>query len=172
MPSQHPHPPQDLTIRPVSTVDLAAVAEIYNHYVLKSVCTFDTQPEGSDYWNHWLAEHTPPFPAIVAVRNRNLVGWGCLSKWNNRCAYRLTAENSVYVKPDCHRQGIGHALLAELIDRARHDGHKNIIARIADHQAASEALHQSFGFIPIGCLEGIGRKFDRWIDVTLWQLKL
>ncbi|MFQ5502391.1 MAG: GNAT family N-acetyltransferase, partial [Phycisphaerae bacterium] len=78
----------------------------------------------------------------------------------------------IYVNPDCHRQGIGHALLAELIDRARRHEHKNIIAQIADHQPASEALHESFGFKPIGTLEAIGRKFDRWIDVTIWQLKL
>ena len=172
MSEQHAHTPENLTIRAASTVDLTSIAEIYNHYILNSVCTFDTKPQDSNHWNNWLAEHTPPFPAIVAIRNRSLVGWGSLAKWNNRCAYRLTAEDSVYIKPDCHRQGIGRALLAELIDQARRHGHKNIIAQIADHQPASEALHRSFCFQPVGTLEAIGRKFDRWIDVTIWQLKL
>ncbi len=172
MSEQHAHTPENLTIRAASTVDLASIAEIYNHYILNSACTFDTKPHDSNHWNNWLAEHERPFPAIVAIRNRSLVGWGSLAKWNNRCAYRLTAEDSVYINPDCHRQGIGRVLLTELIDHARRHGHKNIIAQIADHQPASEALHRSFGFQPVGTLEAIGRKFDRWIDVTIWQLKL
>ena len=161
-----------LTIRPVAPGDLAAAGAIYNHYVLNSVCTFAEQPEDGAYWQDWLAEHRGPHPAIVAVRDGGIVGWGTLSPWNVRCAYRHSVEDSVYVAHEHLGQGIGRALLGELIDLARRCGHRNVIAQIADHQAASEALHRRFGFEPVGCLLGVGFKFYRWIDVAIWQLKL
>ena len=161
-----------MNIRPVVPGDIPAVSEIYNHYVLNSTCTFATEPEGPAYWQSWLESHTGAYPAIVAEEEGRVVGWGALSRWNNRCAYRYSAENSVYVRPDCHRRGIGKALLAELIVLARKHGLQSLVAQIADHQAASETLHAAAGFRKVGCLESIGFKFDRWIDVVIWQLRL
>jgi len=162
-----------LTIRPATREDLPAVGDIYNHYVLHSTCTFAVEPEGDAYWQEWFDEHTRPHPAVVAVRDDGkVVGWGTLSKWNSRCAYRHTVEDSVYVAPDAVGRGIGRAILGELVVLARRHGHRHVIAQCADHQPATEALHQAFGFQAVGCLRGVGFKFDRWIDVTILQLKL
>lgn len=161
-----------LTIRPVISHDLPAVGDIYNHYVLHSTCTFAEEPENAAYWQDWFAEHSDPFPAVVAVRDGKIVGWGTLSRWNSRCAYRHTVEDSVYVAPDSVGQGIGRAILTELIVLARHHGHCHVIAQYADHQPASEALHQAFGFQTVGCLRGVGFKFNRRIDVSIMQLIL
>ncbi len=165
-------PPADLTIRPASVGDLPAIGDIYNHYVLNSTCTFAETPQDAAYWRNWLAEHAAPHPAIVAIRDSQIVGWGCLSRWQTRCAYRFSVENSVYVEPDHFRQGIGAAILDELITLAREHDHRNLIAQIADHQTASEELHRRRGFRYVGCLEKVGFKFNRWIDVALWQLSL
>jgi phosphinothricin acetyltransferase len=97
---------------------------------------------------------------------------GTLSRWNSRCAYRRSVEDSVYVHPEQHRRGVGAALLGALVEAARQHGHRNVIAQIADHQPASERLHERFGFRRVGCLERVGHKFDRWIDVVIWQLRL
>ena len=161
-----------LTIRPVSPDDLPAVGNIYNHYVLHSTCTFAKTPEDAAYWQDWLAEHSGSFPAVVAVRGGKVVGWGTLSRWNSRCAYRHTVEDSVYVATDAVGQGIGRAILSELIVLAKHHSHRHVIAQYADHQAASEALHQAFGFQTVGCLRGVGFKFNRRIDVSIMQLTL
>ena len=161
-----------LTIRLAARDDLPAVGDIYNHYVLHSTCTFAEEPEEAAYWLDWFAEHSGPLPAVVAVRDGKVVGWGTLSRWNSRCAYRQTVEDSVYVAPDALGQGIGRAILGKLITLARHHGHRHVIAQYADHQPASEALHRSFGFQPVGCLRGVGFKFNRRIDVTIMQLML
>ncbi len=161
-----------MEIKAAAAVDIPAISEIYNHYVRNATCTFATEPEGPAYWDAWLAEHGGPFPALVATDAGRVVGWATLSRWNNRCAYRFSTEDSVYIRPECHRQGIGRALLAALVDLARRHGHRNIIAQIADHQTASEKLHAALGFRLVGCLERIGYKFDRWIDVAIWQLRL
>lgn len=163
---------ENAIVRPVRAVDIDAVAEIYNHYVVHSTCTFATQAEGSEYWQKWLTAHDEHHPAIVAEHTGRILGWASLSQWNNRCAYRFSAEDSVYVRPDLHRRGVGRLLLGELIDRGRQIGMRSIVAQIADHQAASEKLHAAFGFRLVGHLEAIGFKFDRWIDVGIWQWSL
>jgi len=161
-----------MELREATAADIPAVEEIYNHYVLHSTCTFATDPEDEEYWRDWLSSHVGAHPAIVAVEGGRVAGWGTLSRWNNRCAYRFSVENSVYIRKECHRRGIGRAILAELVALARRHGHRNIVAQIADHQAASEALHAALGFRKVGYLEAIGYKFDRWIDVAIWQLRL
>jgi L-amino acid N-acyltransferase YncA len=159
-------------IRLATAEDLPAISEIYNYFVQFSACTFDTEPRQMPAWREWLAAHQDRTPVIVAVRNGETVGWGSLSKWNSRCAYRFSVEDSVYIKPGVHRQGLGRVLLGELIAQAQKHQHRNIVAQIADGITASIALHEAMGFRHIGTLKKIGYKFDRWIDVWIWQLQL
>jgi L-amino acid N-acyltransferase YncA len=161
-----------MELRAVTAADLPAVGEIYNHYVLHSTCTFATEPEGEEYWRNWFSAHVGPHPAIVAVDEGKIVGWGTLSKWNNRCAYRFSVEDSVYIHKDQHRRGLGRTILTELVALARKHGHRNIVAQIAGDQLPSEKLHAALGFRKAGTLESIGYKFDKWIDVSIWQLRL
>lgn len=159
-------------VRTAQPADIAAIGEIYNHYVVNATCTFATEPEGPDYWQAWQAARSDVYPAVVVEDQGHVIGWGTLSRWNSRCAYRFSAEDSVYIHPGHHRRGVGRAILSALVARARSAGHRNVIAQIADHQPASEALHAQFGFRKAGVLEGVGYKFDRWIDVAIWQLRL
>lgn len=161
-----------IAIRPAVAADLPGIADIYAYYVEHSVATFATVPPSTDEWRQWLAEHTGAHPAIVATLDNRIVGWATLSRWNPRCAYRTTVEDSVYVHSDMHRRGVGRALLSGLIELAGEHGHRVIVGQIADHQAASERLHEQFGFRRVGCLEGVGLKFGRTLDVSLYQLTL
>jgi L-amino acid N-acyltransferase len=159
-------------LRAATKRDLSAIADIYAHYVHHSTCTFDTETPSVAYWADWLNEHGGANPAIVVVQGDQVVGWGSLSKWNKRCAYRFSLEDSVYVRPECQYQGVGKAILVELIRQARECGHRNIIAQIADGQPASEALHEKLGFRRVGHLTDVGNKFGHWIGVGIWQLQL
>jgi phosphinothricin acetyltransferase len=81
-------------------------------------------------------------------------------------------ENSVYVRHDLHRRGIGRALLADLIERAKGLGHHSIMALIDRDQSGSIAIHHSFGFDAVGRLREVGHKFGRWLDVVYMQKML
>lgn len=161
-----------MILRPVTAADIPAVSDIYNYYVLHSTCTFATEPEGAAYWRDWLTAHDGAHPAIVAAEGAEVVGWGSLSRWNNRCAYRFSVEDSVYIHNEHHRRGIGRTILTELVAQARRHDHRNIVAQIAGDQAPSEKLHAALGFHKVGTLEAIGYKFEHWIDVAIWQLRL
>ena len=162
----------DLTLRLATAADLPAINDIYNHFVLHSTCTYQTEPETAEARAAWFARHGPLHPVTVAERAGAIVAWGSLSPFHARAAYRHTVENSVYVHPSFHRQGIGRTLLMDLIDRARRSGHHTIIAIIDAGQTASVALHAALGFKRVGHFHEVGHKFGRWLDVDYMQLML
>ena len=159
-------------IRPAKESDLAAINDIYNHYVVHSTCTYQEEPEPLDSRQRWFNLHGEKHPVVVATTNGAVIGWGSLSAYHPRSAYRFTVENSVYLDHRYHRQGIGSLLLRDLIARARALGHRAIIAGIDGEQTASVALHSKFEFEKAGHLKRVGFKFGRWLDVIYMQLSL
>ena len=159
-----------LTIRLAAADDLGAINDIYNHFVQCSTCTYQTEPETMAARRAWFEAHGATHPVTVAVDGAGtLVGWGSLSAFHKRAAYGRTVENSVYVHPEHHRKGIGRALLADLIERARAAGHHTIIAGIDAEQLPSVALHEALGFERVALLKEVGHKFGRWLHVIYMQ---
>jgi L-amino acid N-acyltransferase len=160
------------TIRLATRDDLAAINDIYNHYVLHSTCTYQIDPEPLTSRVEWFEAHDRLHPITVAELDGQVVGWGSLSAFHRRVAYRHTVENSVYVRHDLHHRGLGQALLADLITRAQAIGHHSIIALISADQIPSIKLHEKHGFTEVAHLQEVGFKFDRWLDVAYLQLML
>lgn len=152
--------------------DLEAINAIYNHYVLHSACTYQETPELMEGRRDWFARHGVAHPVTVAELDGQVVGWGALSPYHVRSAYRRTVENSVYVAPGFEGRGIGSVLLRDLIERARALGHHAVIAVIDGGQAASLGLHAKFGFEKAGHLREIGFKLGEWRDVVYLELRL
>jgi phosphinothricin acetyltransferase len=163
--SQMPGP----TIRLATPADLTAINEIYNHYVLHSTCTYQEEPTTAAEREVWFLSHGPQHPITVAESDGTIVGWASLSPFHTRSAYRRTVENSVYVRHDRQRQGIGRALIADSVERAKALGHHTIIAGIDREQAASVNIHQRLGFEQVAHLKEVGFKHGRWLDVVYLQ---
>jgi phosphinothricin acetyltransferase len=159
------------TIRLATTEDMPAVNDLYNHYVLHSTCTYQEAPEPIAGRHEWFARHGAIHPVVVAEIGGCIVGWGALSPYHSRCAYRHTVENSVYVDPGSQHRGIGSMILGDLIDRARALEHHAILAVIDADQVASIGLHRKFGFEEVGRFREVGRKFGRWLDVVTMELR-
>jgi len=162
----------NVLIRPASPGDLQSIDEIYNWYIPRSTCTYQEEIEPFENRERWFEHHGPNHPVTVAVRDAEIVGWGSLSEFRDRAAYRHTVEDSVYVRHDMHGQGIGSALLTDLIDRARAIGHHTMIAGADAEQTASIELHRKFGFETVAHMKEVGYKFERWLDVIFMQLML
>ena len=163
-----PHP----TVRLATHADLPAINAIYNHFVLCSTCTYQTEPTTAAEREAWFAAHGPRHPVTVAEVAGEVVAWASLSRFHLRAAYGHTVENSVYVRHDCHRRGLGSLLLADSIGRARALGHHTIMALIDADQTASVELHRRHGFVQVGHLREVGFKFGRWLDVVYLQRML
>ena len=158
-----------IAIRLATVADLDRINEIYNHYVLHSTCTYQTEPEPIEGRRKWFEAHGERHPVTVAEEDGRVVGWGSLSRFHARAAYGRTVENSVYVDPALHRRGIGRLLLVDLIERAQDLGHHTIVALIDADQLPSIAIHEKLGFETAGRLKEVGYKFDRWLHVIHMQ---
>jgi L-amino acid N-acyltransferase YncA len=158
-----------MLVRLATLADLDAINAIYNHYVATSTTTYDEEPMTADERRGWFATRERVHPVTVAERDREVVGYGSLHTFRAKRGYRFVVENSVYVRPDCQRQGIGNAILIDLIDRARSLGHHAIVAGIDAEQLASIALHAKHGFVHVGRMPQIGTKFGRWLDVVFME---
>lgn len=161
-------------IRPAQLSDAQGIADIYNREVLGSTATFDLVPRSVDDQRTWLRERSGAHAVLVAEDHAPnpvvLTGFASLSPFRNRPAYSTTVESSVYVHHDYRRRGIARELMIDLLATARSHGFHSIIARVADSQEASLALHQSLGFELIGVEREVGRKFGRWLDVSVLQV--
>ena len=160
------------TIRPATFDDCAAINDIYNHYVVHDTCTYQTEPDSLVERQAWFARHGGRHPVLVAERHRSVLAWGALSAFHPRAGYRFSVEDAVYVRHDLQRQGLGKALLAELIQVARAQAHHTVIALISSDKTGSIALHEGFGFTRKADLCQAGYKFDTWLDVAYLQLML
>jgi phosphinothricin acetyltransferase len=159
-------------IRSATARDAAAICAIYNHYVLHTTITFEDAEVLPSEMESRLAETLSSLPWLVWEEDGAVRGYAYASKWKGRCAYRHSAEITVYLDAKSTGQGIGTqlytALLADLRDRKFHTA----IGGIALPNEASVALHESLRFRKVAQFEQVGWKFARWIDVGYWQLLL
>ncbi len=167
-----------VAIRIARVADAAAIRTIYNHEVLHTTATFDLVPRSLADQEAWIAARSGAFAAIVAVEtdpttgSEEVVGFGALSPYKERAAYRTSVEDSVYVRRDRGGRGIGRQIVEELLDIAEQSGFHAVFARIEASGTASRALHARCGFTLVGVERETGRKFHRWLDVALMQCLL
>ena len=139
-------------VRLAEPADAEAVRRIYNAEVVGSTATFDLRPRTPEEQAAWMAEHQGTYPVVVAVDDAGTVlGFGSLSTYRDRPSYATTVENSVYVDAGHRGEGVGRALLEELV-------RLGTLARVPlDDRPGrrattppSIALHQACGFELVG----------------------
>ncbi len=160
------------TIRPAELGDCAAINDIYNHYVFTDTCTYQTEPDSLSEREAWWRRHGQAHPILVAEQAGEILAWGALSAFHPRAGYRFSVEDSLYVRHDARRRGLGKALLMQLLEAARAQGYRSVIALISADKPVSIALHEAFGFRHAGLLREAGYKFQTWLDVAYLQLML
>lgn len=163
-----------MRIRLATVADAGAISEIYNKQVTESTHTLDLVPRTLAEQEAWIGARSGGLTVLVAEQpdDGTIMGFASLSFYRDRPGYKTSVEDSVYVAPDFQGQGVGHALLADLITAATTRGFHAMFARIVGPQAASVALHERHGFTMVGIEREVARKFGRWHDVALMQTLL
>ena len=164
----------DISIRAASPADIPAITQIYAHAVRHGTASFELEPpDEAEMAARLQALLKGRYPYLVAESGGAVVGYAYAGPYRARPAYRFSVENSVYVAPEAHRRGIGRVLLEALIADCETRGYRLMIAVIGDSaQAPSIELHRAAGFKLVGAFEGVGYKFDRWLDTVLMQRPL
>ena len=176
--SSHIHPtgdalPQAATIRAAAPSDAAAVAGIYNHYITKTLVTFEEEPVAAAEIARRMEDvRSESLPWLVAEEGSRVVGYAYATQWRPRVGYRFSAEITVYLSSEHGGRGIGSKLYGQLFPLLQARGIRVVIGGIALPNEASVALHEKFGLRKVAHFEAVGVKFDQWIDVGYWQRNL
>lgn len=160
-------------IRAACSNDAVAIAEIYNHYVEKTVVTFEAQPVVVDDMASRIADcQSNNLPWLVAEEAGEVIGYCYAAKWKGRAAYRHSVEASVYIETSVVSRGWGTRLYEQLLKELELLGVHAVICGITLPNEASVALHEKLGMEKVAHFKEVGRKFGAWIDVGYWQCLL
>ncbi|EAL71764.1 hypothetical protein DDB_G0271268 [Dictyostelium discoideum AX4] len=184
----------EIKIRNVNENDIKEITNIYKHYVLNEVCTFEEEVPSEEEMNKRRSIIVDKnFPYIVAttttttttiikdgandITKEIVIGYAYASSFRPRAAYRFTVEDSIYIDINYQKLGVGSILLKELISQCKEKGFKEIIAVIAaggpnQVGGSSIKLHKKFGFDNQHTLKNVGYKFNQFLDTVSLQLSL
>lgn len=159
-------------IRFAESADLNRLVEIYNHYVVETHVTFDTEPFAVAERIQWFNQfaETGRYRLLVAETDEEIAGYASSTYFKPRAAYNTSVETTVYLDARQHGRGIGTQLYGELINQliAEESVHR-AYGGIALPNDGSIALHRKLGFEHVGSYHEVGFKFDRYWDVDWFE---
>ena len=158
--------PADVIRRAVGA-DLSELTRIYNHYVVHTAVTFDTEPWSIERRGEWLAGFSDSgrHQLFVAEQDGTVVGYGGSSRFRVKAAYHSTVESTVYLDPAATGRGLGSLLYKRLFDALEGTGVHRVLAGMTLPNEASSRLHDRLGFRSCGVMHEVGHKLGRYWDV-------
>ena len=152
----------------------AAILEIFNEAIANSTALYDYKPRTPESMVAWFAtKEAGRFPVIGAVDDAGaLLGFASYGTFRAWPAYKYSVEHSVYVHKDHRGEGLGIALMRELIAAARAQDYHVMVGAIDMANSGSIALHEKLGFRHAGTIREAAFKFGRWLDLGFYQLVL
>ncbi|MBI3555646.1 MAG: N-acetyltransferase [Deltaproteobacteria bacterium] len=159
-------------IRLATEADAQALLFIYEPYIRDTVITFEIDSPGVDEFRRRIRDTMKCLPWLVFEDEGKIVGYAYAGRHHERAAYQWSANVSVYLASTHHRKGIGKKLYTELFRILRAQGYYTLYGGITLPNAASVAIHESFGFKPTAMYANVGYKFGKWHDVGWWYLPL
>jgi phosphinothricin acetyltransferase len=159
----------DVSIRPATPDDAAAICTIYNQGIEDRIATLETELRTPEERRQWMGGRAARHPVVVAATGGQVVGWGSLNAFNPRPAYDNVVDLSVYVERDWRGRGVGRALLQHLLPLARTLGYHKMVLATFPYNEAGVALYRKMGFSPVGVYREQGRLDRRWVDVLIME---
>ncbi|HEY5565233.1 MAG TPA: GNAT family N-acetyltransferase [Rhodothermia bacterium] len=163
---------EQLIIRLATLDDAAPMLEIYAPLVAETAVTFEFEAPTLQQFKARMAEIQARYPWLVSDRNGRIAGFAYAGPHRARPAYQWSVEVSVYVHTDFRRLGVARTLYLKLLELLRTQGYHSAYAGITLPNDASEALHRSVGFEPVGVYKAAGFKLGRWHGAVWYQRQI
>ena len=166
--------PAQYHIRFATRDDLDSILAIYNAEILHGTANWNDQAVTlQQYQQRFQDLAQQQFPMLVVEdQQQHIAGYAYYSAFRSISGYQQTIEHSVFIDPTYARQGLGKALMQQLIHLAQQQNHHVMVAAIDSENQGSILLHQQLGFVQTGYMPQVGKKFGQWRDLVLMQLTL
>lgn len=160
-------------IRQAQQSDLTSILDIYNDAIINTTAVYTYQPTNIEERQAWFNHKQQNGDPIFVFEKDDIVqGFATYGQFRDWPAYLYTIEHSIYVHPKYRHHGIASQLLIKLIEEAKDNNFRTLIAGIDASNTGSIILHEKFGFSHSGTIKYAGYKFDQWLDLTFYQLDL
>jgi L-amino acid N-acyltransferase YncA len=144
-----------MDIRPAKEADLTEIVNIYNQSIPSRLATADTESVTVESRLDWYHNRSYNRPLWVATDQAKILGWLSLQNFYGRPAYAHTAEVSIYVATQYHRQGIGSKLLGQAIASCPQLQLTTLLGFVFAHNHPSLHLFTRYGFAQWGHLPNV-----------------
>ena len=162
-----------MMIREATQQDLMYILAIYNDALLHTTAVYAYKPQTLEDRQTWYEQKIREgYPILVYEQDNKAVGFATFGPFRAWPAYKYSIEHSVYVNKEYRKKGIATSLMKELIAIAKEREYMTLIAGIDAANEKSIAMHKNFGFVHAGTIQKAGFKFDRWLDLSFYQLEL
>ena len=162
---------QNIVIRMANELDAEALLAIYTPYVLHTAITFEYVVPTLEDFKKRIQKTLRKFPYLVAVREKEIVGYAYVSPFKERAAYDWAVETSIYIKEECRESGIGTKLYLALEEILKRQNIINLNACIAYPNPGSIRFHEQLGYQTVAHFTKCGYKLDTWHDM-IWMEKM
>jgi L-amino acid N-acyltransferase YncA len=154
----------EYVIDEMKSEDWQQISNIYLAGIKTELATFQQDVPSFEDWDKGHAKSC----RFVARAGEQILGWVALSPVSSRCVYAGVAEVSIYIDANHKGNGIGTALLMEVIKRSEEEGYWTLQSGIIKENTPSRELHKKCGFREIGYRERVGKMPNgKWHDVVL-----
>lgn len=150
--------------------DCGQLYDIYSPYITDSVATFEITVPTLEQYRLRIANISSFHPYIVCEEEGTLLGYAYATRFQEREGYDYDVGVSIYLRQGGLRKGIGTELYKRLFALLPAQNFQMAYAIITQPNHASNAIHERFGFTPVGLFKNSGYKQGKWLDV-LWMEK-
>jgi len=160
-------------IRDMQEKDLPEVLDIYNDAIIHTTAVYSYTPQTLEDRKLWYQQKVENnYPVLVFEENDAVMGFATYGPFRPWPGFKYTIEHSVYVHKDFRKKGIGTKLLKALIAAAESQEYATLIAGIDAENKKSILAHEKLGFYHAGTIKRAGYKFEKWLDLSFYQLDL
>jgi phosphinothricin acetyltransferase len=156
-------------LRDATSADAGAIAAIWNREIRDGVSTFNTVEKELGALKAAIASEAV---YVVAEEDGEVVGFATFGPFRGGPGYVHTMEHTIYLAEAARGKGVGRELMAALEAEARDRGVHVLVAGVGGENSAGIAFHKAMGFVEVGRMPEVGRKFERWMGLVLLQKRL
>lgn len=147
----------NLKIRFAKQTDLPDIISILNEAILSKTANGYTEISNIENRLNWFHSFSKnKYPIYIAEIDKKVVGYATLSPYRaNRKAMQSIAEISYYVSYSFHRQGIGSALMAYVINDCNRLKINHLLAFVLSVNKRTLSILNKFNFKKWGALPNV-----------------
>lgn len=109
------------------------------------------------------------YPYIVIKENNKVLDYAYLNTFNERSAYRYTADLSIYIDKDHLHEHLGNLLLSSIEKFAKEYNITALISIVTSENTNSSNFHLKICFILEGTLHNAAKKFNKELSISYYH---